>query len=133
MVASVLPFDRASATVSRLAVHLIVLIFTAASHPALLCNLWCGRPDTATRTCGHSGPATRLIVTRNDTCDNANNTLPGVVRETLGRSGPAWDTTDAAAVPRNAIAVVMLGSRIGPIASGDLSLDARPFDTNLRI
>jgi hypothetical protein len=119
--------------VSRLTVHLIVLIFTAASHATLLCNLWCGPHITVTRNCGHSGPASRLIATRNDTCDSATKGVVGVVREEVRRSGPAWDTPHASAVARYTLAVGMLDGRIRPTSSRDLSLDARPFDTNLRI
>jgi hypothetical protein len=119
--------------VSRLAVHLIVLTFATASHATLLCNLWCGPHETATHTCGHSGPAPRLIVTRYDTCDNATKTLPGVVREEVRRSGPAWETAYVVAATRFMIAVIALDRRIVAISSGRLWLDNQPLDTNLRL
>jgi hypothetical protein len=119
--------------VSRLAVHLIVLIFAAASHATLLCNLWCGPHEPATHTCGHGGPAPRLIVTRYDTCDNATKTLPSVVREEVRRSGPAWETTHAVAASRYTIAAITLDRRIVAVSRGRLWLADQPLETNLRI
>jgi len=126
-------FVPASITVSRLAVHSIVLIFAiASSNGSLLCTSWCGPHETDTRTCGHNHPASRLIGSRNLTCDDASRSVVGFVREDMRRT---WPDSDTRSVPisRSFNTLILLGAGVRHSPGRATLVDERPLDTNLRL